>query len=173
MKRWLMILIRMLGGADGAGLHRWPWCMETSLWPLARDGSRSRCRAMWRRWYREAGVDAVLSDDADLRGALTGKKVAVLVYVSQPAASRKCGADGVCGARRQTDCLLFLVLRIGVADGGAVWGVSEGLDGWPQAFADEVFGRVRKACRGRFCGQSQNLFVVQPVEGRSRDGVVV
>lgn len=28
------------------------------------------------RWYREAGVEAVLTDDADLRAALSGKKVA-------------------------------------------------------------------------------------------------
>ena len=40
------------------------------------------------RWYREAGVETALSDDANLPQALAGKKVAVLVYLSQPAASQ-------------------------------------------------------------------------------------
>ena len=40
------------------------------------------------RWYREAGVEAALTDDTDLTKALAGKKVAVLVYLSQPTATQ-------------------------------------------------------------------------------------
>lgn len=54
-----------------------------SVSPSERRFAQSLARHV-ERWYHKAGVDTVIADDTELGTTLSGKKVAVLVYLSQP-----------------------------------------------------------------------------------------
>ena len=165
MKRWLMILI----GWAALTARSAPVAVVYGNESLA-VGERRFAQSLSRhveRWYREAGVDAVLSDDADLRGALTGKKVAVLVYLSQPTPAQMDALTAfVGGGGKLIVCYSSspdLASLMGVRCGGYQKGSTDGR--WSlMRFSDEV----PQGVPGSILQTSQNLFVVQPVEGRSR-----
>ncbi|OQA42825.1 MAG: hypothetical protein BWY52_02098 [Chloroflexi bacterium ADurb.Bin325] len=119
------------------------------------------------RWYREAGVEAVLTDDANLTKALAGKKVAVLVYLSQPTASQMAalsafaGRGGkliVCYSSSPALAALMGMRTVGYQKGSTDgrWSLMRFAETRPHGVPDAVLQT------------SQNLFVVQPVAGRSQ-----
>ena len=127
------------------------------------------------RWYHEAGVEAALTDDADLKTALTGKRIAVLVYVSQPTGG---GAGG--GGGGQMGALSAFVSRGGKLivcyssspELAALMGVKA--EGYQKGSTDGRWSLMRfgdAAPHGApesILQTSQNLFVVQPIAGRSQ-----
>jgi len=119
------------------------------------------------RWYREAGVESVLTDDADLKTSLAGKKVAVLVYVSQPTAEQMgaltafVGRGGkliVCYSSSQELAALMGVQTVGYQKGSTDgrWSLMRFSGAAPRGVPDSILQT------------SQNLFVVKPVAGRSQ-----
>lgn len=119
------------------------------------------------RWYREAGVEAALTDDADLKGALAGKKVAVLVYVSQPDAEQLDALTSFVGrGGRLIVCYSSsaeLAALMGMRGAGYQKGSTDGR--WSQM---RFSGAVPRGVPESILQTSQNLFVVQPVAGRSQ-----
>ena len=119
------------------------------------------------RWYREAGVESVLTDDADLKTALAGKKVAVLVYVSQPTAEQMgaltafVGRGGkliVCYSSSQELAALMGVQTVGYQKGST--------DGrWSLM---RFSGTTPRGVPASILQTSQNLFAVKPITGRSQ-----
>jgi len=118
------------------------------------------------RWYHEAGVEAALTDDADLTKSLAGKKVAVLVYVASPTAPQMAAltAFTACGGR-------LIVCYSSSPALAALMGVQ--IVGYQKGSTDGRWSQMRFAeSRPRGVPQSilqtsQNLFVVRPVPGRS------
>ena len=119
------------------------------------------------RWYREAGVDTSVTDDSDLSVALSGKRVAVLVYMSQPSSAQvgalasfvaRGGKLIVCYSSSPELAALMGVRCVGYQKGSTDgrWSLMRFAEGAP----DGVPGSILQT--------SQNLYVVQPVEGRSR-----
>lgn len=119
------------------------------------------------RWYREAGVDAVLTDDRDLSAALAGKKVAVLVYLAQPTAgqidaltafSGRGGKLIVCYSSSPALAALMGVQTVGYQKGttDGRWSSMRFADTRPRGAPDSILQT------------SQNLFVVRPLAGRSQ-----
>ncbi|HNX34235.1 MAG TPA: family 10 glycosylhydrolase [Kiritimatiellia bacterium] len=119
------------------------------------------------RWYREAGVEAALTDDTDLTKALADKKVAVLVYLSQPTASqmaaltafsRRGGKLIVCYSSSPALASLLGVQTVGYQKGSTDgrWSQMRFAETRPRGVPDVILQT------------SQNLFLVQPVPGRSQ-----
>lgn len=119
------------------------------------------------RWYREAGVDAALSDDADLKGALAGKRVAVLVYVAQPNAEQMGALTAFVGrGGRLIVCYSSspeLAALMGMRCAGYQKGSTDGR--WSVM---RFGGAAPKGVPESILQTSQNLFVTQPVAGRSQ-----
>ncbi|MCL1920719.1 MAG: family 10 glycosylhydrolase [Kiritimatiellaeota bacterium] len=134
------------------------------------SGERGFARSLARhveRWYKEAGVDCVLSDDSDLKKALAGAKVAALVYVAQPDAKQMQELRAFTG--RGGKLVVFysssheLAALMGMKVDGYMKGSTEGR--WSQM--KFVEGRPR-GVPDSILQTSPNLFVVHPVEGRSQ-----
>ena len=119
------------------------------------------------RWYSEAGVHAVLTDDADLTKALAGKKVAVLVYLAQPTSAQLSALTAFTGrGGKLIVCYSSspaLAAQMGMQTVGYQKGSTDGR--WSQMrFAETRPQGVPDAIQQT----SQNLFLVQPVQGRSQ-----
>lgn len=119
------------------------------------------------RWYREAGIDVALTDDSDLTKALAGKKVAVLVYLSQPTASQMAalaaftGRGGkliVCYSSSSALASLMGMQTVGYRKGSTDgrWSMMRFVETRPHGVPAAVLQT------------SQNLFLVQPVAGASQ-----
>ena len=119
------------------------------------------------RWYREAGVETALSDDANLPQALAGKKVAVLVYLSQPTASQVAALSAftarggkliVCYSSSAALASLMGMQTVGYQKGSTDgrWSQMRFAEPRPRGVPDVILQT------------SQNLFLVQPVAGRSQ-----
>ena len=119
------------------------------------------------RWYREAGVEATLTDDADLTKTLAGKKVAVLVYLSMPTASQMSaltaftGRGGkliVCYSSSPALAALMGMQTVGYQKGSTDgrWSLMRFTEERPHGAPDAILQT------------SQNLFLVQPIQGRSQ-----
>ncbi len=119
------------------------------------------------RWYREAGVDVALSDDSALASALADKRVAVLVYVAQPherqmaaltAFVRRGGRLIVCYSSSAELAALMGVRCVGYQKGttDGRWSAMRFVAGAPRGVPE----LIRQT--------SSNLFLVQPIEGRSQ-----
>lgn len=119
------------------------------------------------RWYREAGVEATLTDDANLTASLAGKQVAVLVYVAQPGSEqmgalaafvRRGGRLIVCYSSSPELAALMGVRCVGYQKGSTDgrWSSMRFVKGAPRGVPELVQQT------------SQNLFLAQPVEGRSQ-----
>ena len=119
------------------------------------------------RWYHEAGVEVALTDDLDLPKALADKKVAVLVYLAQPAASQvnalaafveRGGKLIVCYSSSPSLAALMGVQIVGYQKGST--------DGrWSQM---RFVGERPRGVPDTILQTSQNLFLVQPIAGRSQ-----
>ena len=119
------------------------------------------------RWYREAGVESVLADDANLAKTLAGKRVAVLVYLAQPTtAQMDTLAAFTKGGGKLVVCYSSspaLAALMGMQTAGYVKGSTDGR--WSQ------MRFVESRPRGvpeTILQTSKNLFLVQPVQGRSQ-----
>lgn len=119
------------------------------------------------RWYREADVDAVLTDDRDLSAALAGKRVAVLIYMSQPTAgqmaaltafSSRGGKLIVCYSSSPALAALMGMQTVGYQKGttDGRWSSMRFGDGRPRGVPQTILQT------------SQNLFLVRPLSGRSQ-----
>ncbi len=119
------------------------------------------------RWYREAGVEATLTDDADLTKTLAGKKVAVLVYLSMPTASQMSaltaftGRGGkliVCYSSSPALAALMGMQTVGYQKGSTDgrWSLMRFTEARPHGAPEAILQT------------SQNLFLVQPIQGRSQ-----
>jgi uncharacterized lipoprotein YddW (UPF0748 family) len=119
------------------------------------------------RWFKESGVETAAADDGSLATALAGKKVAVLVYMASPnarqvaALSDFVGRGGkliICYSSSQE-----LAALMGMKTVGYLKGSTDGR--WSQMRFEED---RPKGVPASILQTSQNLFVVAPVEGRSR-----
>ena len=119
------------------------------------------------RWYREAGVDADLTDDADLPRALAGKKVAVLVYLAQPTASQEAALAAFVGRGGKLIVCYSSSPALAALMGMQAMGYQKGsTDGrWSQM---RFVGERPRGVPDAILQTSQNLFLVQPIAGRSR-----
>ena len=119
------------------------------------------------RWYRESGVEVSLTDDADLKTALAGKTVAVLVYVSQPTAGQIGALSAfVSGGGKLIVCYSAsaeLASLMGVQPAGYQKGTTDGR--WSLM---RFVGPVPRGVPDAILQTSQNLYLVQPVAGRSQ-----
>ncbi|MEI6646301.1 MAG: family 10 glycosylhydrolase [bacterium] len=118
------------------------------------------------RWYKEAGVPCMLSEDTHLSEALAGKKVAVLVYAALPTARQiqilnefvaKDGKLIVCYS-----CSPALAKMMGVQVVGYQKGTTDGR--WSQ------MRFTKEAPRGTpnmVLQTSSNIFLVNPISGQS------
>jgi len=119
------------------------------------------------RWYKDAGVECVLSDDTDLKTALTGKRVAVLVYTAMPTAPQMQELRAFVG--RGGKLIVFyssspeLANLMGMKTEGYQKGTTDGR--WSQM---RFVKGAPKGVPGTVLQTSSNLFVVKPVEGRSQ-----
>jgi len=118
------------------------------------------------RWYREAGVEATFSDDTDLAKALAGKRVAVLVYLAQPNAAqmtaltahvKRGGKLIVCYSSSPALAALMGMQTAGYQKGSTDgrWSLMRFTDARPRGVPESILQT------------SQNLFLVQPLPGRS------
>ncbi|MDR2849191.1 MAG: family 10 glycosylhydrolase [Verrucomicrobiota bacterium] len=119
------------------------------------------------RWYREAGVETVCSDDADLAKALAGRRVAVLVYLAQPTAAQLAALTAFTGGGGKLIVCYSsspaLASLMGMTAAGYLKGSTDGR--WSQMrFAETRPHGAPEA----ILQTSQNLFVVQPVQGSSQ-----
>jgi uncharacterized lipoprotein YddW (UPF0748 family) len=121
------------------------------------------------RWYREAGVETVYADDANLAKTLNGAgaSVAVLVYLAQPTAPQMAALTAFTGrGGKLVVCYSSspaLAALMGMQTVGYLKGSTDGR--WSQMrFAETRPHGVPDA----ILQTSQNLFVVQPVPGRSQ-----
>ena len=133
-------------------------------------GERRFAQALARhveRWYTEAGVEAVLTDDTDLAKSLADKKVAVLVYLSQPNASQMAaltaftGRGGkliVCYSSSPALAALMGVQTVGYQKGSTDgrWSLMRFVETRPHGAPASVLQT------------SQNLFLVRPIPGCSQ-----
>jgi len=133
-------------------------------------GERRFAQALARhveRWYREAGVEAVLTDDADLTKSLADKKVAVLVYLSQPNASQMAaltsyiGRGGkliVCYSSSPALAALMGMQTVGYQKGSTDgrWSLMRFVEARPHGTPASILQT------------SQNLFLVRPIPGSSQ-----
>jgi uncharacterized lipoprotein YddW (UPF0748 family) len=133
-------------------------------------GERRFAQALARhveRWYREAGVEAVLTDDTDLKTALAGKTVAVLVYVAMPNAAQMSALTAFVGrGGRLIVCYSSspeLAALMGMRCVGYQKGSTDGR--WSMM---RFSGAVPKGVPESILQTSQNLFIVQPLAGRSQ-----
>ena len=119
------------------------------------------------RWYREAGVESVLTDDADLKTSLAGKKVAVLVYVSMPTAEQMVALTAFVGrGGKLIVCYSSspeLAALMGVQAVGYQKGSTDGR--WSLM---RFSGTVPRGVPESILQTSQNLFAVKPIAGRSQ-----
>lgn len=86
MKKIRSILSVLLSVLFAAALRAAPVAVvhgSASVSPSERRFAQALARHV-ERWYRKAGVDVAFADDNELGATLSGKKVAVLVYLSQP-----------------------------------------------------------------------------------------
>jgi uncharacterized lipoprotein YddW (UPF0748 family) len=132
-------------------------------------GERRFAQALARhveRWFREAGVDAALTDDADLSKALAGKKVAVLVYLALPTAPQMAALTAFAGrGGRLIVCYSSSPALAGLMGVQAVGYQKGSTDGrWSQM---RFVGERPRGVPDAILQTSQNLFLVQPVAGRS------
>ncbi len=120
------------------------------------------------RWYQEAGVEAVLSDDMNLNRTLSGKKVAVLVYTAQPDAGQLAVLRGFLSRGGKLivcySSSAELAAMMGMRGVGYVKGSTDGR--WSQMRFDSDL--APRGSPGSILQTSGNLFVVAPVEGRSQ-----
>ena len=133
-------------------------------------GERRFAQALARhveRWYHEAGVEATLTDDADLPKALAGKKVAVLVYLAQPTAEQMAALTAFVGrGGRMVVCYSSsqaLASLMGVQTVGYQKGSTDGR--WSKM---RFVGERPRGVPDTILQTSQNLFLVQPIAGRSQ-----
>ena len=133
-------------------------------------GERNFARSLAKhveRWYREAGVDCVLTDDTDLKKALAGKRVAVLVYTAMPTAKQMQELRAFVGGGGKL--IVFyssspeLAELMGVKVEGYLKGSTDGR--WSQM---KFVKGASQGVPGSVLQTSPNLFVVKPVEGRSQ-----
>lgn len=119
------------------------------------------------RWYREAGVEAAYSDDKDLAKALAGKKVAVLVYLAQPNAAQLAALTAhvnrggkliVCYSSSPALAALMGMQTVGYQKGSTDgrWSLMRFAAPRPHGVPEAILQT------------SQNLFLVQPLAGRSQ-----
>ncbi|MBM4164679.1 MAG: hypothetical protein FJ222_09615 [Lentisphaerae bacterium] len=133
------------------------------------EGERRFAAALARhvtRWYREVGLEAETADDTALDKKLSGQRVAVLVYVSQPTEVQvaACRAFVEQGGR-------LIVCYSASAALGELMGVR--VTGYQRAGTDGRWSAMRFAA-SRPAGvpeeirqTSPNLMAAQPVEGRA------
>lgn len=119
------------------------------------------------RWYREAGVEAVLTNDADLKASLAGKRVAVLVYLSQPTAEQMAALTAFVGRGGKLivcySSSAALASLMGMKGEGYQKGTTDGR--WSQM---RFTGATPRGVPESILQTSQNLFVVQPLPGHSQ-----
>jgi uncharacterized lipoprotein YddW (UPF0748 family) len=119
------------------------------------------------RWYREAGVEAALTDDADLAKALAGRRVAVLVYLAQPTATQMAALTAFTGSGGKLIVCYSsspaLASLMGMQTAGYLKGSTDGR--WSQM---RFAGTRPRGVPEAILQTSQNLFLVQPVPGRSQ-----
>lgn len=161
MKRWLTAVVV---GFVALAVRSAPVAVVQGNGSLA-VGERRFAQALARhveRWYREAGVEATLTDDTNLKAALAGKKVAVLVYVAQPdaeqmgALSAFVGRGGrliVCYSSSPELAALMGVRCVGYQKGSTDgrWSSMRFVKGAPRGVPESILQT------------SQNLFLAQPV----------
>jgi uncharacterized lipoprotein YddW (UPF0748 family) len=165
-KRYLTVLA---GALCAWAVHAVPVAVvqgDVSLAAGERRFAQSLARHV-ERWYREAGVEAVLTNDADLKTALAGKRVAVLVYVSQPTAEQM-GALAAFVSRGGKLIVCYsssgaLAALMGMREAGYQKGSTDGH--WSLM---RFTGATPRGLPESILQTSQNLFVVQPVAGRSQ-----
>lgn len=132
-------------------------------------GERRFAQALARhveRWYRESGVEVSLSDDTNLPGALSGKRVAALVYMASPDAAQMKALAGFVGgggkllvfySSSPELAALMGVKTVGYQKGGTEgrWSLMRFTEARPRGVPDSILQT------------SSNLFVVEPLSGRS------
>jgi uncharacterized lipoprotein YddW (UPF0748 family) len=165
MKRWLTVVFVLAALAVRAA----PVAVIQGSEAVAA-GERRFAQSLARhveRWYHEAGVEATLTDDADLNKALAGKKVAVLVYLALPTAAQmnaltafveRGGRLIVCYSSSPALAALMGVQTVGYQKGST--------DGrWSQM---RFVSERPRGVPATILQTSQNLFLVQPIAGRSQ-----
>jgi uncharacterized lipoprotein YddW (UPF0748 family) len=165
MKRWLTVILLLAALAMRAA----PVAVVQGREAVAA-GERRFAQALARhveRWYREAGVEAVLTDDSDLAKALAGKKVAVLVYLALPTAPQMSALTAFVGrGGKLIVCYSSspdLAALLGVQTSGYQKGSTDGR--WSQM---RFVGERPRGVPDLILQTSQNLFLVQPIAGRSQ-----
>lgn len=172
--RWLLILVIAVGWLAGIGLAQGGMLSnsvvivhgELSLAPADRGFSLALARHAF-RWYREAGIDAVMGGDSRLDDLLPGSRVALLVQVANPSPGQLATLRRyVNGGGRLIVCYSSspgLADLMGVELGGYVR--SNGSGRW----AEMRFEATRPAGVPASVRQnSPNLFLVKPVAGASQ-----
>ncbi len=172
--RWLLILLIGVGWlagsgrAQGAGLSNAVVIVhgEQSVAPTDRGFALALARHAF-RWYREAGIDAVLGGDSRLDDLLAGARVALLVQMANPSPGQLAQLRRfVKGGGRLIVCYSSspaLAELMGVELGGYVR--SNGSGRW----AEMRFVTPRPAGVPDVVRQtSPNLFLVKPVAGSSQ-----
>lgn len=119
------------------------------------------------RWYRDAGVPTLYADDTDLAKSLSGKQVAVLVYVAAPTPPQLTALANF--LKRGGKLIVFyssspeLANLMGMQTAGYLKGSTDGR--WSMM----RFGEQRpRGAPDSILQTSKNLFVVNPVVGRSQ-----
>jgi len=166
MKRCMMVLVL---GAWAGSLRAAPVAVVHGRESVAA-GERRFAQALARhveRWYQEAGVEAVLTDDADLSRALSGKKVAVLVYLDQPTAAQMAALTAFTGRGGKLIVCYSSSPALGALLGVRAVGYQKGsTDGrWSQM---RFTGVQPRGAPDKILQTSQNLFLSQPLPGRAQ-----
>lgn len=115
------------------------------------------------KWYRDGGLPVDISDDSDLSKALSGRKIALLVYCASPTAKqlKELRAFVARGGR----LIVTYSSSQGLAD---ILGVKLGSYRKTYGFAEMVFSKNRPVNVARSISQSsQNIFSAYPVKGKS------
>jgi len=165
MKRWLTVIFVLVSLAVRAA----PVAVIQGSEAVA-VGERRFAQALARhveRWYREAGVEAALTDDSDLTKSLAGKKVAVLVYLSQTTASQMNALTAFVGRGGKLIVCYSSSPALAALMGVQAMGYQKGsTDGrWSQM---RFVGARPRGVPDSILQTSQNLFVVQPLAGRAQ-----
>ncbi len=158
---WMVMAALTAGAAPVAVIHGYQSVSE---------GERRFAASLARhveRWYREVGVEAVLTDDRDLSRSLASARVAVLVYLSQPNAMQLAALKAFAGRGGS-----MIVCYSSSAELAALLGMET--VGYQKGSTDGRWSMMRFSAQRppgtpeRILQTSRNLFRVQPVAGRSQ-----
>lgn len=164
--RRLLLLSAFLGAWQASALTSVVVVHGSETVPAVERGFAKALARNAVRGYREAGLDVDLRDDSQLAATLAGRRLAVLVYVSQPQPAHVAAIKSFLDrGGRLIVCYSAspaLAELMGVRLSGYVRGTTEG------RWSGMRFGAARpRGVPEQIEQVSPNLMLAQPVQGRS------